>query len=426
MKILISGVLTSGVLILGALASLAVLEACSSSSGSSPIIKGATPIQHVVIIVKENRSFDHMFGKFPGVNGATSGMCGSTNLALYSSPDAVAHDLGHERASSLLAIDNGKMDGFCQVASGGDNSSYQQFDSSTIPGYWALAKQSVIADSFFSSVSGASFPNHQYILAAQSGGVYSNPVNSNGLWGCDAPKNAYVLGFDPVTGKPFTAFPCFDYPTLGDTLTSAGLSWKSYAPVAGQQGYGWNAYNAIKHIRFGSGWNNVVPTTQFVSDAGGSKCSLPAVSWVVPDFVHSEHPTAPMSSGEAWTLQQVNAVTQGPCASSSAIFLVWDDFGGFYDHVPPPTRDGLGLGIRVPLLIISPFAPAGIYHNQASFDSLLAFVEANWGLKSLTTNDAHADNLMSAFNFGHLKPLAAIPVKDVPEPQGLVLNDPDD
>jgi len=414
------------ILTLGILVSLAVLEACSSSPGSSPIVKGTTPIKHVIIIMKENRSFDHMFGKFPGVNGATSGLCGNTNLALYSAPDVVAHDLGHERASSLLAIDGGKMDGFCEVANGGDNSSYQQFNSKTIPGYWALAQQSVLADNFFSSVSGASFPNHQYIISAQSGGVYSNPVNSNGYWGCDAPKNAYVFGIDLTTGQPFQTFPCLDYATLGDALTSAGLSWKSYAPTAGQQGYGWNAYNAIKHIRFGSGWNNVVPTNQFVTDAGGSTCKLPAVSWIAPDAVDSEHPVAPMSVGEAWTMQQVNAVTQGPCAGSSAIFLLWDDFGGFYDHVPPPTRDGLGLGIRVPLLIISPFAPAKVFHNQASFESLLAFVEANWGLKALNTNDAHADNLMSAFNFGAMKPLAAIPVKDVPKPQGFELNDPDD
>ena len=108
------------ILTLGILVSLAVLEACSSSPGSSPIVKGTTPIKHVIIIMKENRSFDHMFGKFPGVNGATSGLCGNTNLALYSAPDVVAHDLGHERASSLLAIDGGKMDGFCEVANGGD------------------------------------------------------------------------------------------------------------------------------------------------------------------------------------------------------------------------------------------------------------------------------------------------------------------
>jgi len=413
-------------LTLGILASLAVLESCSSSSGPGPIIKGTTPIKHVVIIIKENRSFDHMFGKFPGVNGATTGLCGNKVLKLYSAPDAVQHDLGHESGSSRAAIDNGKMDGFCLVSGGSDDSSYQQFNSSTIPGYWALAQQSVIADNFFSSVSGASFPNHQYTIAAQSGGVYSNPANSNGYWGCDAPKGAFVYGVDLVTGQQFTTFPCQDYKTLGDTLTSAGLNWKSYAPVPGQQGYGWNAYNAVKHIRFGSGWNNVVPTTDFVGDAGGSTCNLPAVSWVVPDFVHSEHPVSPMSVGEAWTLQQVNAVTQGPCASSSVIFLTWDDFGGFYDHVPPPTRDKIGFGIRVPLLIISPYAPAGVFHNQANLDSMLAFVEANWGLKSLTTNDGQADNLMSVFNFGHMQPLAAIPVKNVPEPQGLVLNDPDD
>lgn len=414
------------ILTLGAVLSLGLLVGCSSSSVPVPVKKTGS-VQHVIILVKENRSFDHMFGKFPGVNGATTGLCDSTVVKLYSAPDAVQHDIGHESGSSVAAIDNGKMDGFCHMPEGADGSSYQQFDSSTIPGYWALAQQAVIGDDFFSSVSGASFPNHQYIVAAQSGGVYSNPTGSNGYWGCDAPAGAFVSGVDLATGKQFTSFPCFDYATLGDTLTAAGLSWKSYAPVAGQQGYGWNAYNAIKHIRFGSAWqNNVVPTTQFVTDASGATCNLPDVSWLVPDFVHSEHPTSPMSVGEAWTLQQVNAVTQGPCAASSAIFLTWDDFGGFYDHVPPPTRDQIGLGIRVPLLIISPFAHPGVFHNQATFDSLLAFVEANWGLKPLTNNDAKADNLMSAFNFTQQHAIAALPVRNVPEPQGLVLNDPDD
>lgn len=133
-----------------------------------------------------------------------------------------------------------------------------------------------------------------------------------------------------------------------------------------------------------------------------------------------------MSVGEAWTLQQVNAVTLGACASSTVVFVTWDDFGGFYDHVPPPTRDKLGLGIRVPLLMISPFSIPGIYHNQASFDSILAFVEVNWGLKALTANDAQADNLRAAFDFKHPHAIARIPARDVPEPQGLVLNDPDD
>ena len=404
---------------------LLFLFAACSVQRLSPINK-ASPIQHVVIIIKENRSFDHMFGKFPGVNGVTRGSCDGTVVPLYSAPDAVAHDIGHERASSLLAIDNGKMDGFCHVSSGSDNSSYQQFNSSTIPGYWALAQQSVLADNFFTSLSGASYPNHQYTIAAQSGGIYSNPTLANGLWGCDAPQGAFVDGLDPITGKHFSAFPCFDYPTLGDSLTKAGLTWKSYAPSMGEQGYQWSAYDAIRHIRNGQAWQNVVPTSQFISDAGGQACSLPSVAWVVPDFAHSEHPTAPMSAGQAWTLQQVNAVTQGPCAASTAVFITWDDFGGFYDHVPPPTLDPLGLGIRAPLLIVSRFAAPGIYHKQASFESILAFVETNWGLQSLTARDAQADNLMSAFNFKRAHTIASIPVQDVPEPKGLVLNDPDD
>ena len=134
-----------------------------------------------------------------------------------------------------------------------------------------------------------------------------------------------------------------------------------------------------------------------------------------------------MSVGESWTLTQVKTVTQGPCAQSTAVFITWDDFGGFYDHVPPPTKDRLGLGMRVPLLIVSPYAIRGVYHQQSSFDSLLAFIEANWGLAPLTKRDAEANDLMTAFNFAQA-PRAApvIAFAPVVEKRTLKYDDPDD
>jgi len=369
----------------------------------------ATPIQHVVFIVKENRSFDHMFGQFPGANGATTGLCGATVLPLYSSPDALAHDLGHEHASSVIAIDADKktgipkMDGFCKMPSSTDGSSYQQFNASTIPSYWAYAQNYLLADNFFSSLSGSSFPNHLYTIAAQSGGIYQNPSKGNNIWGCSASPTTIVGGIDMVTGKGFTTFPCFDFPTLGDELDAAGISWKMYTSPVGQKGGGnnWNSYGAIRHIYYGPDWQaNMAPIPQFIADASAASCGLAAVNWLLPDVIHSEHPTNLMSVGEAWTVQQVNAVMQGPCWSSTAIFITWDDFGGFYDHVAPPKLDRLGLGIRVPLLILSPYvAPGTVYHNQGSFESVLAFIEANWALPAMTGRDASANNLMDAFNF---------------------------
>ena len=397
-----------------------------------------TPIQHVVILVKENRSFDHMFGQFPGANGTTSGLCGSAARQLYSAPDVVAHDINHGHADSIKAINNGKMDGFCKIGKGEDGSSYQQFNAATIPSYWALAQQASLADNFFSSMSGPSFPNHLYLIAAQSGGVDTNP-ETGGMWGCDSPAGTFVRGRN-MLGIPFTAFPCFNYRTLGDSLTTAGVSWRSYAPELGRDGASWNAYDAIKHIRcdpkagtcgpgspYGPQWAHIVPTEQFVKDASGATCNLPAVSWLIPDFPQSEHPVAAMSVGEAWTLTQVNAVTQGPCAQTTAIFITWDDFGGFYDHVAPPKLDKLGLGMRVPLMIVSPYAIRGIYSKQSSFDSLLAFIEANWGLAPLTARDAEANDLMTAFNFAQA-PRAAqvIAFAPVVEKRTLKYDDPDD
>ena len=398
-----------------------------------------TPIRHVVILVKENRSFDHMFGKFPGANGATSGLCGSVEKPLYSAPDVVAHDVNHGHSDSIRAINQGKMDGFCKIGKGEDGSSYQQFNAATIPGYWALAQQSALGDNFFSSMSGPSFPNHLYLIAAQSGGVDMNPENAQGKWGCDSPPGTFVKGKN-VLGIPFTAFPCFGYRTLGDSLTAAGVSWKSYAPEIGKDGFGWNAYDAIQHIRcdpkagscgpgspYGPEWAHIVPTDQFVRDASSATCNLPAVSWLIPDFPESEHPVAAMSVGESWTLTQVKAVTQGPCAQTTAIFITWDDFGGFYDHVGPPKMDKLGLGIRVPLLIVSPYTIRGIYHRQGSFESLLAFIEANWGLAPLTERDAGANDLMTAFDFTQTpKALPQIAFSPVVERRTLKYDDPDD
>ena len=372
-----------------------------------------TPIKHVVFIVKENRSFDHMFGTFPGANGATRGKVSSgAIISLRHSPDQESN-YNHLWSGTHKAIDGGKMDRFDMSfnCKGPEYPCYAQYQEADIPNYFALARNYALGDNFFSSLAGPSFPNHQYTIAAQSGNVIGQPgptVNHSN--GCDNPS-ALVPRINPDTGKITKVKPCFDYATLGDLLDDAGVSWKYYAPSYGQGGYQWSAYNAINHIRNGPDWaSKVVNQSQFEADALSG--NLPAVSWIIPDGKHAEHPTALMSIGENWTVRQVNAVMAGPQWSSTAIFITWDDHGGFYDHVPPPNADFFGYGPRVPLLIVSPFLrPGTVYHGVASFDSVLAFIEANWSLPALTARDASANNMMDAFDFSAKTPARLMPLR---------------
>jgi phospholipase C len=396
-----------------------------------------TPIQHVVFIFKENRSFDHLFGTMPGVNGTTQGKLSSgRTIPLSHTPDR-SGNYAHDWVGVLKAINNGKMNGFDRTFGCGSPKylCFSQYSANDIPNYFAYAKSYLIADNFFSSMTGPSFPNHQYTIASQSNGVISNPQHLGreftSKWGCDSPPGAVVISYDPITKQFSHVSPCQDYQTLADLLDALGISWKYYAPSAGTGGYQWSAFDAIKHIRNGAEWrSNVVSYTQFVTDASDTtNCKLPAVSWLIPDARDSEHPTAPMSLGQNWTTAQINAVMKGACWSSTAIFLTWDDNGGYYDHVAPPSLDAFGAGIRVPLLIISPFVkPGTVYSKFGTFDSLLAFVEANWRLRNLTQRDAKANNLMDAFHFAkdaEPAPALLLPMQKAPKlsPQELKLLD---
>jgi phospholipase C len=352
-------------------------------------------IQHIVFIVKENRTFDNYFGTFPGADGATSGtMSNGQTVPLSPEPDSLPHDLCHDWACALRAIDGGKMDGF---NIDGGSLAYTQFSEADIPNYFSYAQHFVLADHMFSSLHGPSFPNHLYTIAAQSGGAISLPT-SNVAWGCDSPSGTTVQVLTP-NGAGSNQFPCFDFQTLADKLQSASISWKYYAAQKGDYGYNWSTYDAINHIRNSSAWaQHVVPNAQFVTDAGSG--NLPAVSWLTPKFAESDHPPASACRGENWTVQQINAIMQGPDWSSTAVFLTWDDYGGFYDHVAPPDLDIYGLGARVPLLIISPYAKQGyISHTPYEFSSVLKFVEERFNLQPLTARDEGANDMTDSFDF---------------------------
>lgn len=388
------------------IASILLWQGCggSSSGGGGGGGGGSlSNIRHIVFMVKENRSFDQYFGLFPGANGATSGKISTgQTIALSPATDTMPYDLGHSWHDARVAINGGLMNQFDLVLNGNKNGQYlgyTQFAQVDIPNYWTYAQKFTLADNMFSSLTGPSFPNHLYTVAATSGGVINNPVGVPGSsWGCDADAGEVVDVMDQggtVTQQP----PCFDFQTLADSLQNAGVSWKYYAPGQGQSGYIWSTLDAIKHIREGALWDtNVVPDTQFISDAQSG--TLPAVSWLVTGSGQSDHPPNSVCQGENWTVQQINAIMQGPLWNSTAIFLTWDDFGGFYDHVPPPTADQFGLGPRVPLIIISPYAkPGNIAHTQYEFSSFLAFVETRFQLASLGGRDTTANNMLDSFDF---------------------------
>ncbi|HEY0753205.1 MAG TPA: alkaline phosphatase family protein [Ktedonobacteraceae bacterium] len=192
---------------------------------------------------------------------------------------------------------------------------------------------------------------------------------------------------------------CFNFQTLADELDAQHYSWRYYAPPAGESGYIWSSFDAIKHIRYGPDWKFVVPTAQFMTDAASG--NLPTVSWIVTPAEYSEHYPASVCVGENWTVSMLNSLMKGPDWSSTAVFLTWDDFGGFYDHVAPQQIDNYGLGFRVPLLVISPYARKNyIDHTQYEFSSFLHFAEDVLHLPIMTNRDKAANAMMGAFDFG--------------------------
>ncbi|HVI08017.1 MAG TPA: alkaline phosphatase family protein [Candidatus Binatia bacterium] len=392
-----------------ALICTSLLSVCSLSAQSSapPVHGDMTVIQHIVFIMKENRSFDNMFGTFPNANGATTAPISTgQTIPLGHTPDVTPRDIaGHGWYDYSNALDGGKLDHFDIIPGGSVNEDYlalTQLQQSDMPNYWTYAQKFVLADNAYSSFRGATWPNHLYMVGGQSEGVFLNPLlgsQTPNSWGCDSPTGTYTRMLDITTGIVTSPFPCLDFQTIVDNLETAGVSWKYYAPGEGQSGYTFSALDSINHIRNGPLWANVVSDKDFITDATNG--TLPAVSWLVTGSPNNEHPPESTCVGENWTVNQLNALMNGPDWNTTAVFISWDDFGGFYDHVVPPDVDYFGLGGRVPFLIISPYVNAGtISHTQYQFESVLKFVEERYGIPPLTSRDASANDMTDSFNFG--------------------------
>lgn len=373
-------------------------------------VANGLPIQHVVVLVKENHTFDNYFGSFSGAEGTSTYQ--TKDGATHDCPRALsrtARDIGHQRSDALASWNNGAMNGW-EDAEGGtlDDLAWSQYQEADIPRYWALARNYGLADHFFAGVMGPSFPGHMFLLAAQAAwSIAASPTNvSWPYWGCDQTPENMATVIDDCT--PRQAFPCFDIPSVPDVLP-AGVSWKFYGTdFYGAFPYAWSMFDAIKPIRQGPGWANVVTVDQFTYDL--EHHALPNVVWIVNQDLSSEHPkVSDVCEGENWTMRYVDALMQSDYWASTALFITWDDYGGFYDHVPPPRQYGCssapyGLGFRLPLIIVSPYAKRGVFKEVSEQASIPRFIERVFGAGLLSdldpaAQDGMANDLFGAFDF---------------------------
>ena len=327
-------------------------------------MKPHNPIEHIVIIVKENHTFDNYFGTFPGVNG---------DAILAHAPDPPAKDPPHDHRAWLKRAKGAVR---------------QQYHESDIPAYFAYARQFTLCDNYYTEIASQSEPNHLVLFAAAS------PIIDNAN-----PKRKY---------QPQ---PPFKIPSLPASLSKTSLTWKSYGDPT------FNYFNDIAALK---GNPNIVAWTQFDVDAVAG--NLPNIAWVYAPSEFSEHPPYGASAnkpsvkpGMQWTVDRVNQVAKGKQWTSTAIFITWDDWGGWYDHVNPPlnetwkgggpagttyTNTQFSYGPRVGCLVLSPYAKKNyisrVFHSHVS---VVKFCETTFGLTPINKRDAASDDMSDCFDF---------------------------
>jgi phospholipase C len=327
-------------------------------------------------------------------------------VPLVRCPDWLPGDLPHDRAAYLNCINQGNMDGFNTGLYG--SWGYSLMDEHQVPNYWKWAREYTLSDNFFASAAGPSYPNHYFFIAGTSGGSIDNPENIEmrvdgdkkyKSWGCDAIGNDTFVFVKDELGNMAKHDTCFNFPTVGQQLTQKGIDWAFYSAVPGQTGYFWNAYNGVSDVFHTDLWHqHMRPVDNIVDDIKANR--LPAVTWITPRFELSDHPPFSTGFSHNWVTDVVNAVMRSDAWEHTAIFLTWDEWGGFYDPVEPPALDDIGLGFRVPLLTISPYAKKGyIDRQQGEFSTPLRFISDNWGLPHLTHRIAKTHDMSALFDF---------------------------
>ncbi len=368
-------------------------------------------IKHVVIIVQENRSFDNLFQGFPGADTQSYGYeSNGQQIQLGQIGLETNWDIDHS-SSSFFAACNGlgsypgtdcQMNGFnnedAYCGSYGEppcplpNPMYAFVPHTESAPYFAMGEQYALADRMFASnFDASSFISHQYIISGQANSAANYP---SGEWGCDGGYNDQI-GLVTLQRQlsSNTVQVCWNVETLGDELDAAGLSWRYYTASLNGNGNLWSAYQVIRHIRYGPDWNtNIInPQTRFFRDVRHGR--LATVSWVTPTCQNSDHAGCGSNTGPSWVAALVNSIGHSQYWKSTVIFVMWDDYGGWYDHVPPQFVDYDGLGIRVPLLVISAYAKDGyVSHQRYEHGSILRFIEDRFGLPRLAASDERANS----------------------------------
>jgi phospholipase C len=432
------------------------LNGCNG--GSSGAVGSSNKIQHVVVIFQENRTPDNLF-QDPVLIGrnadiAQSGMNSKHQTITLSQIDLGTvgsnpqnYDLSHAHGAFVQMCDLNASTGVCAM-DGADligvtcatgaancppaNPQFMFVNPADVQPYFQMAEQYTFADRMFQTNEGPSFPAHQFIISGTSAPsrgsnlfVAENPEGVKGATnntGCTAPSAEYVEQINPA-GVESPIYPCLEHRTVTDLLDAANITWRYYAPSAGSI---WTAPNAIQHMCgpnatppnatacVGSDWTGTAPkvvlnqtqsNAQILTDIAAGQ--LAQVSWVIPDGLDSDHALSNDGCGPSWVSSILNAIGHSQYWSNTAIIITWDDWGGWYDHVPPKVvNDGVSwgsgyvYGFRVPLIVVSPYArPAYISHVTHDFGSILKFIEKNFGLPSLGYADAAADDLSDAFNY---------------------------
>jgi len=404
--------------------SLAVLSlSCQSSSSSinhhtsqpsEQLILAREKIKHVIIIMQENRSFDHYFGTFPGAEGIPMDQNGSPKVCIpdpsgdcvkpFHDPHNINAGGPHGYKNAVGDINGGKMNGFLYEQQSGNTGAGKcanpnnpdcagvkagverkdavgYHDDLELPNYWAYAENFVLQDQMFTSNRSWSLPAHLFLVSEWSATCTStDPMSctSNIVMTGSAVKEILNFGF------PWTDLTWMFYKN--------GITWKYYlsegtepdcapeemdcspAPLKSDVSSVWNPLPAFATVQQTGQLGNIKTIDQFLKDSQNG--TLPNVCWIAPDDEVSEHPPNGVKEGQEYVTSLINAVMEGPNWKDSVIFLAWDDCGGFYDHVPPPDVDSSGYGIRVPAMVISPYAIAGyIDHQTLSFDAYAKFIE---------------------------------------------------
>lgn len=379
-----------------------------------------SPINHIFVIVQENRTVDNLFNGFPGANTQNYGMWGNQIIQLVPKPIATAADYPHTLTAFLT--DTGcpptpnpipcPMNGFKSPNPQTDSAgAYVYVPQSYTEPYWDMAKQYAFGDNMFQSNLDASFVSHQYLVAAQANSATDFPDEQQGCGGTLSPTVPTITqqrAYGPTESA------CFDYKTIGKELYNGiGALWRYYEAAPGTGIAWWRPFIWIPDQSNWPGGTIVDGPSKFINDIQNPNGYNATVTWITPTLKNSDHSGGTTNHGPDWVAAVVNAIGTSQYWNSSVIFITWDDWGGWYDHVSPPYRDYDGLGVRVPFIIISPYTKKGLVtHTVYEQASILKYIEDLFGLATLSAADARANDpapdVMSNGNDGAPRPFATI------------------